>query len=313
MAIWDLFSKRQADVKKAGSTDVYQYDDIPENLRVQITQISIEAIGKVGFRSAYYGSSDTDNPRWQDIERIFCREKGVHGLERGDFSGERIVKYMATCGTADWLDLLELMCVMIVLIDEDSQKHSFRHQWEINTTKEAAISEVNYRLKQANVGYQFEDNFLIRVDSQFIHADIVKPALSLLSGKNFSGPNQEFLEAHQHYRKGEYRQAVSLAASALESTFKAIFDKNGWSYSKGARISDLVKVARSNHLWPDYLDSSFDQLIATLQSGLPKIRDNDAAHGQGSVPKHVPSYIASYALHLAASKIVFLVEAAGAA
>lgn len=101
-----------------------------------------------------------------------------------------------------------------------------------------------------------------------------------------------------------------MAANALESTFKAIFERKGWTYQKSARISDLVKVARANGLWPDYLDASFDQLVATLQSGLPKIRDNDASHGQGAKAKDVPGYIAAYALHLAASKIVFISEAA---
>lgn len=101
-----------------------------------------------------------------------------------------------------------------------------------------------------------------------------------------------------------------MAANALESTFKAIFTAKEWPYVKSARISDLVKVARKHKLWPDYLDLSFDQLVATLQSGLPKIRDNDASHGQGATPKNVPSYLAAYALHLAASKIVFVVAAA---
>jgi HEPN domain-containing protein len=160
------------------------------------------------------------------------------------------------------------------------------------------------------VGYQVEGAHLIRVDSQFVHAEVVKPALALLSGRDFEGPRQEFLSAHEHYRAGEHRQAVAMAANALESTFKAIFDREGWTYKKGARISDLIKVAREKGLWPDYLDASFDQLVATLQSGLPKIRDNDASHGQGAKPKEVPAYIAAYALHLAASKIVFIAEAA---
>ena len=148
------------------------------------------------------------------------------------------------------------------------------------------------------------------MDSQYVHAEVVKPALALLSGQDFEGPRQEFLAAHQHYRTGEHRQAVAMAANAVESTLKAIFDQKDWDYQKGARISDLVKVAKANALWPDYLDASFDQLVATLQSGLPKIRDNDASHGQGATPKNVPGYIAAYALHLAASNILFITEAA---
>jgi hypothetical protein len=216
---------------------------------------------------------------------------------------------MRNCPTEAWLDLLELIVIGIGAVAKKDNLQ-FRRQWDVSTTAKNAIEEINYRLRQAGVGYQVEDSNLIRVDSEFVHAEVVKPALALLSGPGFEGPRQEFLSAHQHYRAGEHRQAVAMAANALESTFKAIFDKKEWIYNNGARISDLVKVARAKGLWPDYLDNSFDQLIATLQSGLPKIRDNDAAHGQGAKPKEVPAYIAAYALHLAASKIVFIAEAA---
>lgn len=309
MAIWDLFSKRQADAAKSGAPDIYQYSEIPKALRVQVAQISLEAVGKLGAHATLYGSADTNNPRWGEIERIFCREKGVHGVEQGDFSGERITKYMHSCSTIDWLDFLELICVAIVVTGTDGQ-NVYRQQWEVSVDSDVAVSEINYRLRQAGVGYQFQDGHLIRVDSQYIHAEIVKPALALLGGAEFSGPREEFLAAHLHHRRGEHRQAVSMAANALESTLKAVFDKKRWAYNKGARISDLLKVARANRLWPDYLDTSFDQLVATLQSGLPKIRDNDASHGQGAVPREVPAPIAAYALHLAASKIVFIVESA---
>ena len=150
------------------------------------------------------------------------------------------------------------------------------------------------------------------MDSQFLHAEVVKPALTLLSGPGFEGPMEEFLAAHKHYREGKHREAISMAANALESTFKAIFDRKGWDYQNGARISDLVKTARAKGLWPDYLDNSFNQLVATLKSGLPEIRNNDASHGQGAQPREVPDHITAYALHLAASKIVFIVEAAKA-
>jgi hypothetical protein len=64
-----------------------------------------------------------------------------------------------------------------------------------------------------------------------------------------------------------------------------------------------------NGLLPDYLGQSFDQLIATLQSGLPKVRNEVAGHGQGATPRETPGYVAGYALHLAAVNIVLLVEA----
>ncbi|WP_332819148.1 STM4504/CBY_0614 family protein [Sphingopyxis sp.] len=309
MTIFNLFSKRQNDASKSGKADVYQYTDIPANLRVQVKQIAIDAIGFVGVHGDGMMRGKEENVWWAQIERVFLREKGLEGIGHDAFSGSRILSYMRDCSTADWLDLLELIALGIKIMGADDQAHQ-RQRWEVATTAEKAMEEINYRLRQAGVGYQIEDGQLIRVDSQFVHAEVVKPALALLSNQGFDGPRQEFLAAHQHYRAGEHRQAVAMAANALESTFKAIFDKKGWSYQKGSRISDLVKVARANGLWPDYLDASFDQLLATIQSGLPKIRDNDASHGQGATTRDVPGYIAAYALHLAASKIVFIAEAA---
>ena len=66
---------------------------------------------------------------------------------------------------------------------------------------------------------------------------------------------------------------------------------------------------RARGLLPDYLDASFDQLAATLKSGLPKVRGEQGAHGQGAAPRETPNHVAAYALHLAAAKILFLVEA----
>lgn len=308
MAIFDLFSKREADAKKSGTTDVYQYEDIPRPLRVQVDQIALEGLGLVGFRGDRYGVREEQNGWWVEIEKIFLREKGLVAIGRDTFAGNRVLSYMQECDTPDWLDLFELVALSLHLSKDESAAE--RQRWSASNKPEAAISELNYRLRQAGVGFQFEAPQLLRVDSQFVHSEVIKPALTLLSAKGFEGPQEEFLSAHQHYRAGEYRQAIAMAANALESTFKAVFAQKNWTYSKGARISDLVKVARANSMWPTYLDAGFDQLVATLQNGLPKIRDNDASHGQGAEPREIPGYIAGYALHLAASKIVFITEAA---
>jgi hypothetical protein len=53
--------------------------------------------------------------------------------------------------------------------------------------------------------------------------------------------------------------------------------------------------------------------VATLASGLPKIRNEDGAHGQGAEVRAVPPYVAEYALDLAAPKIRFVALVAGLA
>lgn len=306
MAIFELYSQRQANALKTENSDVYQYNDIPCTLRNQIKQIALEGLGLGHFKQY---SRYEENEWWYNIEKIFLREKGLDSLQRTGDPADRILLYMQICQTEDWLDLLELITISITALGKTEYSLD-RAQWDVSTSAHDAIDEINYRLRQAGVGYQIEDTRLIKIDSQFIHAEIVKPTLMLLSKKGFKGPKDEFLCAHQHYRAGEYRQAVAMAANAFESTFKAIFEHKQWPYKKGARISDLMKVARTHKLWPNYLDNNFDQLVATLQNGLPKIRDNEASHGQGAETKQVPPYIAAYALHLAATNIVFLVEAA---
>jgi uncharacterized protein DUF7014 len=47
----------------------------------------------------------------------------------------------------------------------------------------------------------------------------------------------------------------------------------------------------------------------TLQAGLPTVRNKLGGHGQGKDTRKAADYFAGYALHLAATNIVFLVEA----
>jgi hypothetical protein len=59
---------------------------------------------------------------------------------------------------------------------------------------------------------------------------------------------------------------------------------------------------------PKYLESSVSALSALL-TGLATIRNKAAGHGTGTQVRDVPEYLASYALHLAPTNIVFVVSA----
>jgi hypothetical protein len=303
---FDLYSKRQNDTAKAGQSDVYDYNTVPSEFRIQLLNLANSIFGE--DRSYRQGKGHYFNPKWVWVSNTYSHEKGIPPIGGFNHEPSNTRSYFRGCRNDVAIDLTEVIAFKISELDEALQS-TYKNS---PSKPKPVIDEVNYRLREAGMGYQFEAGRLTRVDSQLVHQEVVKPALSLLSRSGFEGVEQEFLNAHSHYRTGQNKEAVAMAANALESTFKAVFDNKGWPYNKGARISDLVKVAKTNGLGPDYLDNSFDQLLATLQSGLPKIRDNDASHGQGSNPKEVPSYLAAYALHLAASKIVFIVSAADA-
>ncbi|MEY4576134.1 MAG: hypothetical protein RL701_837 [Pseudomonadota bacterium] len=69
-----------------------------------------------------------------------------------------------------------------------------------------AIAEVNHRFRES--GYEYAAGKLVRVDSQVLHADVVKPAFALLSERGSSRPNAEFLTAYEHMRHGHLEAAA---------------------------------------------------------------------------------------------------------
>ena len=177
----------------------------------------------------------------------------------------------------DWLDVVDLCFGSI-----PSSKTVYGRS-ALATPRERSRSW-NIRFRQAGFGYQFEGGQIVRVDFQLLHSEVVKPALLLLADRRFEGAQQEFLSAHAHCRAGEHEDAIVDANRAFESTMKTICDIMKWEYPKGARASDLVKIIRRKGLLPDYLDQSFDQLIATLQSGLPKVRNEPGGMDRAGYP-----------------------------
>ena len=256
-----------------------------------------------------FGDVIHNNEAWQSIHDAVAREHGVLNLGDKRSIDDRCATYLLNSTSIEKaLDLIE---VSFGYVDKIARKYGTyeRNKRGIRRAATDAITELNERFRRAGVGYQFEDGVIIRIDSELIHSEVVQPALRYLHERGFEGPRDEFLRAHGHYRSGEIKVAITDANNAFESVLKAICDQRHWQYPPGARASDLLKVVRQQGLLPSYLDNSFDQLAATLKSGLPKVRGEEGAHGQGATPSKTPDYVAAYALHLAAAKILFLVDA----
>ncbi|MCG8558546.1 MAG: hypothetical protein MI824_01990 [Hyphomicrobiales bacterium] len=305
MPIYRLYSRRKRR-REQTDPDVYQYAEIPDQLRVQIRHIWKTAIGT--NKGILDGRHDEYNT-WKFIRDTICRERGVFSLADCNDEEDYCIHYLLIEEEIDeWLDIVELSFRAAEAIYPRLSPGKKEDRGISQRPVDATI-ELNFRFKESGIGYQFENGEIIRVDNQLIHSEIVKPALSFLRNPRFKGAEEEFLLAHGHYRAGEYKDAITDALNAFESTMKVICDIKGWDYHEKARASDLVRTLRANNLFPDYLDNSFDQLIATLSAGLPKVRNEEGSHGQGGTPRKTPSYVASYALHLAASKIVLLFDA----
>ncbi len=83
---------------------------------------------------------------------------------------------------------------------------------------EAAITELNHRFREHGVGYQFEGYTAIRVDSTYIHKEVVSPVLTVLRAPDFENAEAEFRKAHEHYRYHRYGDANVGCLKAMEST-----------------------------------------------------------------------------------------------
>jgi len=85
MGILDLFSKRQ---KRARGevVDVYNYDNIPRKLRVQLVQILESSLGSYHEYMERYGYPEVKN-NYNMIVSALCKEYGVFKLcERSSYN-----------------------------------------------------------------------------------------------------------------------------------------------------------------------------------------------------------------------------------
>lgn len=303
MAIFDLFSKRQKRLRGEVS-DVYQYDKLPQRLKVQVVHIVRDT---VGIERQY---NELTNGVYNQIHKVLCKEYGVFSLKQNEYSNFAAVydHFLAEENTERCLDIIELSFKIIDSYVRD-QDYRFRQTEGVSQNSDDAISELNSRFKEANVGYQFESGELIRVDSQYLHSETVKPVLYVLgSNKHYAGANDEFLSAHEHYRHKRYKECLNDCLKSFESLMKAIHDKHSWKYQPNDTAKKLINSCLVNELVPEYLQNQFSSVRILLESGIPTVRNKEGGHGQGTEITSVPEHLASYTLHLTATNLLFLAK-----
>lgn len=301
MALFDLFSKRQK--RQRGEVpDVFVYDDVPQPLRVQLVQILQEGIGP----NREY--NDVSLHLYEHIHKTLCREYGVFSLSKSHrtTNWEAVANYLLETNDVEHIiDIVELCLRAVDKVIRD-------RNWQYigcSASPDDTIDEVNARFKEHGVGFEYASGEMIRIDSQLIHHDVVRPALQLLSDPRFKGANDEFLKAHEHYRHGRNKECLAECLKAFESTMKTICDIKGWTYQTKDTAKTLIDTCISNGLFPTFLQSHIGNLRTILESGVPTVRNKLGGHGQGSTVTSVSDSTARFALHSTATNIVMFVEA----
>lgn len=306
MAILDIFSKRRKRLR-GHEPDIYSYDHLPQPLKIQIIHIWRETLGDT------YDYQGKVSSAYKFIVQTLCREYGVFqlpGSERHygdrDWIRELAEFLLNEKDVEKTLDAIELS---FRAIDGFTRNFDYMHRQRASEQADAAISELNHRFKEHGIGYQFAGGEIIRVDSELIHAEVVKPALHLLSQRQYKGVQEEFLKAHEHYRHGNAKEALNECLKSFESMMKAVCDNRGWAYSGDATAKNLIKACMDNGLVPVFWQQNFNALQSLLESSVPTGRNKLGGHGQGSASVAVPDYLVAYMLHMTAAAIVFLAEA----
>tara|TARA_R110002126_G_scaffold284412_1_gene434083 strand:+ start:519 stop:1454 length:936 start_codon:yes stop_codon:yes gene_type:complete len=306
MAIVDLFHKRQKKLR-GEYPDVYQYEELPNKLKVQIVHIWDETIGRDHSIYNTYPNPIEKVSRsiLEQAHKILIKELGVFDLPANDENDSnfftKIASYFLNESDVEIsLSVVEIMMWAIILFHR-----TYRKKFKL----EDIVDELNQRFRENGIGYQYENGQILRMDSEFIHAEAVKPALQLLSNPMYKGAQEEFLKAHEHYRHGRYDAALTDCLKAFESTMKIILDKRDWEYGKKDSSKRLVDCCLANGLIPTFWTDHFNSLSNMLTSSIGTPRNKLSGHGKGNDEIVVPEHLIQYVLHMTASTIVFLIKA----
>ncbi|HCG7136982.1 hypothetical protein P3383_04280 [Vibrio parahaemolyticus] len=311
MGIYELYSKRQK--KLRGETpDVYTYEELPEALEVQITYIWHATIGNP-LQSVKNGNV---SKTYEYIVETLRKEYGVYELthntssystrRHGDYLDELMRFFLSQENIESQLDVIELT---FRVINGVTRSYEYLNRAKSCELADDAIKELNQRFREHGVGYQFEQDEIIKVNSQLLHSEAVVPALKLLNTKHYEGAQEEFLLAYEHYRHNRYKESINECLKAFESTMKSICDKRGWMYQANITAKGLIQICMDNELIPSFWQQQMTSLKILLESSVPTGRNKLSGHGQGSETTEIPEHLVAYMLHMTASTLVFLTNA----
>lgn len=299
--MYKLFSERIKN--QDGEPEVYIYDEFPKTFRNQVFYIMEDVLDGIEWGSYY----------WDDLYNDFCREKGMnrHSSDSYEMSKRNCEAYIVKCQNENLMDFIDFAFYIFNTEERNIDNIPLMRKSvakEINDIIDKAIEELNYRFKQHNLGYEFVNGEIIRIDNKILHQEVVKPALKLLYEEGFDGAEEEFRKAYEYRRKGDNKNAILEAGKSFESTMKTICDKKGYTYDKAKdTAAKLINILETNNFYPSYMSSHLTNLRTTLETGLPVVRNKKAGHGQGSSVEAISDEFTEYALNLAATNIVLLV------
>lgn len=183
---FETYSYRKRLDERNDEPEVYSYDVAPAQLRHQIAMAFREGIGpysspRYGGRSAY--------EYWKKLDKICSKEIYSYlTYIRESQLDERFSEFLNNVENIDdFLDAVEIGCRVLSAL-----RSHYRGLRGADSEAGDAIEEINRRFEQHAIGYQFENSHIVRMDSKLSHAELIKPALQLLTSPLFQKETMSF-------------------------------------------------------------------------------------------------------------------------
>lgn len=137
-----------------------QYKALSNNLKIQITQILVDAIGDPR-------SSEHSANIYQNIHDDLCKKFGLSELIKYERNIDKsIINFFMKCVDLDTcLDIIELSMRYIDTTIRQTPKQFQLTYNRIKTSPDQAIEKLNYRFDAAAVAYQLVSGEIIRKDN----------------------------------------------------------------------------------------------------------------------------------------------------
>lgn len=298
--MYTLYSQRLKDA--SGEPEVFKYNDFPKAFRNQFFKIITKVNEKIDTRHPLYPIDVLSG-----LCEEFAQEKGLKYIPGTLYtpanSQTALEHYIDSCSDKDFLDLVDFIFGHFV----SNQKTQKEYGVSYDDFSQGAIEELNLRLKQHQLGYEFTNGQIIVKTNTFAHKNIVKPSLVLLADEEFRGAEDEYLAAFDRFRSGQNKDAILNAAKTFESVMKTICLGLGYPFDeKRATIKPLVEILKTQSFFPAYLGTHLSTICTALETGAATVRNKETGHGQGCHVETVGDEYVEYVLNLVASNIIFL-------
>ncbi len=285
---------RRKQEERGEISSVWQRDNLPDSLIVQIIQI-VKNTTDIHYSYVRYVET-----YWHKMVKHVLEKMR---LELGSF---RLSPYPNAIEESELLHCLfhgfgdyDKIDVQLTIIE-------YMLAYFYNDT--SIIDDVNYRFREARVGYQFnsDSKCILPFDDEIIHENAVEPAFHFLNIAGFEKAKNYFKEAYEDFIAKKYEDCLHHTCKSLESVIKNVLKKKKVAFSENDGLSRLIDSLFSENVMP-FEHNDFASGLKNIFKEITAERNKKAGHGTEETKKiEISEAKAKLVLNLAASLITYI-------